>query len=113
MQKPNKKPREVLEFASFLNIYTTYSPANLRSIADKMESGNILSLKLALNDIYSGCQLTCYQKRIETEEEAEKRFKKEEKEYKRQLALQKKAQAKRKQSLIKEAKKLGLKVVDE
>ncbi len=113
MQKPSKEPKETRELSYLLETYTSYSPSQLRSIADLMEQNNLLFLEIGIEGDYGDSDFTCHQIRMETEQEAEKRFKRETKEYNKYLEMQKKVKDKKKEKLIKEAKKLGLKVVDE
>lgn len=82
------------------------TPEHLRNVADQMEDDGIEYIEFDFDSGYNNCEITEYSTRLETDEEYQKRIKKE-KENNHKKAI---ANAKKKQKIIIEARKMGLTV---
>jgi hypothetical protein len=108
VKKPTKKPQRVTQYSGLLMAYTDYTPDDLRKIADDMEQRNIISI-----EIESGGWESCieiYETSLETPEQAEIRYQQEMKVYQKHKEVEAKKKESRREAIISEAKKLGLKV---
>lgn len=107
MKKPTKTPQKIRESSTLMDIFTGYSPEDLEEIASQMRDLNIESISIE-PDEYSYAE--CHETRLETEKEAEVRYHKELKKWEKWKENEEKKKVRRKEKLIKEAQKLGLKV---
>ena len=108
MKRPTKKQQEIRECSSLMDIYVEYTPDQLREIADEMDLKGIQSIEVETE--YDHTEF--YHKRLETEDEAAKRYKTQYAQWKNFKMTAAERKEKQKQQLIKEAKKLGLTVSD-
>jgi len=106
MKRPIKKPKEYKRGTSIFESYVPYSPKELRDQADYMEQAGIMFVEFMAqgSDGYFYCEET----RLETQEEAEKRYKVEYKKWKAWKENEVKRKEKEKAGLIKKAKELGM-----
>lgn len=112
MKKPVLERKYIRKNSRVLfDVYSTYTPQNLREIADYMEENGItdVEFEIAGNDGY----FECYHEVLETEAEASKRYKKEIKAWEKYNRDKKLKREKEKQKIIKSAKKFGLKIIEE
>ena len=107
MQKPTKEPRITYEKCTIFFPYDENTSEDLRRIADIMDEKKIKSIYVDYGD-FDGCVV--YQYRMESNEEAEKRYTRELKQYDKYNDQVKKNKEKEKEDLIKRAKQLGLKI---
>ena len=107
MKKPKKEKINIEKYSHYFESYTPYTPQDLREIASSMESCGVISVEFCL-DGYDG-HFKCLEKKLETDRELERRYKKELASYNKYL----KSEDNRKKKLIIEAKKLGLKLIEE
>ena len=105
MKRPVKKKQTIRKDSYRLETYTSYTSDNLRKIADEMDDEGVLSIEL--NEF--GTEET----RMETDAEFEKRYKREYDKWKKWKEGQAERKEKEKNDLIKAAKKLGMKLVEE
>lgn len=115
MKKPNKEKQLICHYdTSWLPTDQRLSSGFFRELADSMDNLGISFLELDIvgnrYDDYPHLDVVEY--KYETEGEARKRYNKEAKEYAKYKENLAKAEEKRKKSLIKEAKKLGLKITE-
>lgn len=105
MGKPIKEKTKQ-EFDSILiQENTKYTAKCLRNIADEMNDSNIEYIILRAKTCYDDCYIECCENRLETEEEKQERYKIELERYNNLYN--------KKQQLINEAKRFGLKLVEE
>jgi len=109
MKRPVEKAKEVMNDSSRLETYTDYTPEALRVIADQMEEDGILHVKMGMWPLDSH-RLNVKETRMESPEEAERRYARELEAYNKFKEKEKVDKANRKAQLIAEAKKLGLKI---
>lgn len=108
MKKPSKEPVLISEESYLFDIGIRYTPEDLINMANKMKENNILNIEI--DKYYDDIRI--YEYRMETELEAEKRYNKEMKQYKKYQKTQKSNKESRKKKLIKEAKALGLELIE-
>ena len=111
MAKPNPQPQLMNQQSYLIMSNDRYSPEDIIAIADYMTNNNIVGIEIGIDDYSS--HLICYECRMETEKEAQKRYERELKKYKTELDQKKRNKESEKAHLIKQAKKLGLKVVEQ
>ena len=113
MKKPKKDPQEIVEVWDHIG-EGSYTADAFRDIAKYMDDQNIKYVYLSLeSDGWDECDiLTCKAYRTETETEAQERYERELRLYNAEQKAKKENLAKKKASIIAEAKKLGLKIVD-
>lgn len=95
------------EESNLMWTYEAMSPQDLRSVADQMEEEGVVSIEIS-QIYYNDIQIL--QCRMESPKEFEKRYNKEYNSWKAWKEKEKQRKEGRKEELIKEAKKLGLKV---
>lgn len=110
MTKPKKIAKEISKQSYLFDTDCSYTPERLRQIADEMDEQGILYLELEADAGYNNVDFICKAYRMETPEELDKRYEKEINAYEKERKKAAEKKAKRKSELIKEAKKLGLKV---
>ena len=106
MKKPSKNPILKKARCHLFDIEVVYSPDDLRDIAYSMETQNLEGIMLEAS--YETSDFVEF--RRETPREASVRYGKELKKWNKWKEDQKKAKQKKKDRLIREAKKLGLKI---
>jgi len=111
MKKPVKNKKQNCRIKSYhLSNYESYSPEDFESLAEYMRSNNIDYIEIEADAGYNNVDFRAFEIREETDLEAEVRYNKELKEYEKYKVKQESEKRKRKEKLIKEAKKLGLKI---
>ena len=108
MKQPTKKPKEIESTSYMLETWSENTPEDFRVIADQMEAEGVSTITIMLNDD----SIDIIQHKLETDIEAEVRYTKEFKKYQTWKKKEAKAKDNRRMRLIKEAKKLGLKIED-
>ena len=112
MKKPNPDRKLIsIDGNSLLDTYVSLDSNYFRTLADYMDSKDIKHIEITCDGYDS--DVVIHASRLETEEEASKRYARELKEYEKEKIKQEKNKEIKKADLIKEAKKLGLKVVEE
>ena len=112
MKKPINETKTIKRKSRLLKPNTEYTIDELKSIIDKMQQKNVKSVQINTRYSYA-TYVEIKETREETKQEAEKRYQGELTKYNNYLKKNKVAIARKKQKLIKEATKLGLKVVEE
>tara|TARA_B100001939_G_scaffold348108_1_gene372726 strand:- start:6003 stop:6326 length:324 start_codon:yes stop_codon:yes gene_type:complete len=105
MKRPVKKKQTIKKDSYRLQLYISYTPDNLRKIADEMDDEGVLSIEPT--------ECMAEETRMETDAEFEKRYKKEYNQWKKWKAAQAERKQKEKDNLIKAAEKLGMRFVEE
>ena len=103
MKKPVKKKQIIRKDAYRLELYVSYTPDNLRKIADEMDAEGVLSIEHN--------EFANEETRMESDAEFEIRYKREYNQWKKWKAAQAEKKEKEKANLIKTAEKLGMKLV--
>jgi len=106
MEKPSKKPEYILQETDLMEDGCSYTPDELHSLADWMKQCDILSIR-CLGE-HSSATFTIY--KLETQAEANKRYKQDLKRYSQWAARDQIARTKRIKALKQEAKELGIKL---
>jgi len=108
MKRPTKTPLIVRKPSTKIELFDQYPPNELIQIAEEMKAEGILDIEIEPG--WDSCEI--FERRLETELEAEVRYKKEMKKYKTFKKREEINKEKKKERLIRDAKKLGLKVVE-
>jgi len=110
MKKPTKKAQVVYKEYNFFDLNSSYTSATFRAIADEMDRLSINYLYFEADGGYNNVDFRCVGCRKERIEEVNQRYTQELNKYEIYRKEQAKKKENRKAELIKEAKKLGLKV---
>lgn len=111
MKRPTKQKKQIRKENYDFESYLPYTSDALRAIADMMDDKGILSIEFEIEG-YDG-YFKCTETSIETDAEFEKRYKREYDKWKKWKEGQAERKEKEKNDLIKAAKKLGMKLVEE
>jgi len=112
MKKPSADRKLIsIDGNSLLDIYVSLDSDYFRTLADYMDSKDIKHIEITCEGYDS--DVIIHASKLETEEEASKRYTKELKAYEKEKIQQQKLEERKRADLIKEAKKLGLKVAEE
>lgn len=110
MKKPTKQAQLIRQFSCINDLDGQLTASDLRHWAADLDNRGVEYLDIVVRD-YEGVIID--EVRYETKEEAEKRYIGAVKRYEKHKKEEKEKEAKRKEELIKEAQKLGLKVEEQ
>lgn len=109
MKKPTKTPKLIeQETYEYIEYDVLISPDYLISMANRMKENNIEFIKIQTISWNEPPDIHIY--KYETPDQVEKRYSKELKDYNKFLDKQAKLKEKNKANILREAKKLGLKI---
>lgn len=113
MKRPSKKPQRIKIKTNILNdlIHCYSSINNLEQFIKDIKKEGAFEITIE-NDEYHDSDYNLYYFRLETSEEASKRYENDLKKYKKFKEQQKSQNLKRREQVIKEAKKLGISADD-